>query len=74
MPRDLSTLRTVSFACSGEGSEQEAEEILFSVETQDLIHNATHERFSEQWLYDVVAAKRLTHDLATDILGPGPVA
>eukprot|EP00037_Helgoeca_nana_P010639 m.93883 g.93883 ORF g.93883 m.93883 type:complete len:276 (-) comp20329_c0_seq3:240-1067(-) len=51
----------------------EADEILFSIETQDLIHNAAQGRFSEQWLYDVLAAKRLTHTIASDILGPGPM-
>jgi hypothetical protein len=51
----------------------EADEILFSIETQDLIHNAAQRRFSEQWLYDVLAAKRLTHNIASDILGPGPM-
>mmetsp|Transcript_27530 Transcript_27530/g.72387 ORF Transcript_27530/g.72387 Transcript_27530/m.72387 type:complete len:193 (+) Transcript_27530:67-645(+) len=65
---------SVLFAVDVDGGEAGAavRETLFSVETQDLIHSAAHDGFSEQWLYDVLAAKRLTHDLADDILGPGP--
>lgn len=50
-------------------------DVVFSIETQDLIHAAATTQFSEQWLHDVLAAKRLVaHDIAEGILGPRPLA
>ena len=50
-------------------------DVVFSIETQDLIHPAVSTDFAEQWLHDVLAAKRLVaHDIAEDILGPRPLA
>ena len=50
-------------------------DVVFSIETQDIIHGAATTQFSEQWLHDVLAAKRLVaHDIAEDILGPRPLA
>lgn len=63
---------SVLFAVDVGAAASGTDEILFSVETQDLIHDASTGRFAEQWLYDVLAAKRLTHGLADEILGPGP--
>jgi hypothetical protein len=50
-------------------------DVVFSIETQDIIHPAVSTQFSEQWLHDILAAKRLVaHDISEDILGPRPLA
>lgn len=43
-------------------------QILFSLEIQDLVHNAKDDSFREQWLHDILAAKRDLFDVANSVL------
>jgi hypothetical protein len=42
--------------------------VVFTMETQDLVHNAGNATFREQWLHDILAAKRGLFDVADSIL------
>eukprot|EP00041_Stephanoeca_diplocostata_P010267 m.162976 g.162976 ORF g.162976 m.162976 type:complete len:257 (-) comp18091_c0_seq4:179-949(-) len=43
--------------------------VRFSLEAQDLLHNAADTVFSEQWLHNILAAKRSQFDIADAVLG-----
>eukprot|EP00040_Diaphanoeca_grandis_P011560 m.59321 g.59321 ORF g.59321 m.59321 type:complete len:264 (+) comp22689_c0_seq2:259-1050(+) len=44
-------------------------DIVWCIETQDLVHDAKTSEFKDQWLKDVIAAKRSQSAIADEVLG-----